>query len=345
MNNSNVLFGGPDKPKNILRDALLKKINAVPSLGKICWVCYYFNEPKLFEALISASRRGVSVELVIDANPRSPEINSACISLFQNQPNVKLVLAKSKPLWEYFTINWHAHLHSKLYYFSHPTPHILAGSYNPTTDTSDISEHLIHKIGDHSTSHNVLVTLEDKHLLTKLLTYINQIQSDHARRWVRFSRLNNRSIDHSSWSINFLPRFTSHPVSSLLASKDNNAKILCAISHLKGPNIIQPLIKASQSGKQIELILDATQRRVAPKLLTQCEKYHIKYTQLKANDDALMHNKFIIYKSDTVDCVLFGSFNWSQRSWWLNHEVIITSFDPHIVSSFETRWQQMLALN
>lgn len=347
---SNTIFGGPDKDKNILRDTLLAHIEALPSNSHTYWMSYYFNEPELFKALISASQRGVKVEIIIEGNARCSHINQACITTLNNHENIKIILARSKPIWEYIGIKWHAHMHSKLYYFSHPTPHAFIGSYNPTADTQSIDEKFIESIGDHTISHNVLVNINDNKLLKNTLNYFHKMQSNQHRRLALFSALNNKlpnieTQENSLESISLLPRLTPHPVNSLLKQKDNNAKILCAISHLKGPNIIKPLINASKAGKQIELILDSSKRRVPQKLLTLLERHHIKYRQLRPNHQhCLMHNKFIIYQSDSTHCVLFGSFNWSMRSWWLNHEIIVTTHNKGVISDFEARWQEMLAL-
>lgn len=343
--NSNVIFGGPDKPKNILRDRLLAEINAVPAKGNIFWVCYYFHDPDLFTALIAAAQRDVKIEIIIDGKPRCPDINQACISLLKNQANIKLILATTKPLWEYFGLNWHAHTHSKIYYFSHPEPHALIGSYNPTSDAIDSNTDMIEKIGDHSISYNTLVKINDAKLLTNILAYFKQLRSDKARYLARYSKLNNQKINCSTWSMGFLPRISKHPISSLFSSNDDNAIIKCAISHFKGPGMLQTLLRACKAGKKVELILDSTQRRVPKILLTQLEQHNIIYRQLTTSKHCLMHNKFIIYKSDNDHCVFFGSFNWSLRSWWLNHEVIVVSRDKQVITSFETRWQQMLALD
>ncbi|MFK7795379.1 MAG: phospholipase D-like domain-containing protein, partial [Gammaproteobacteria bacterium] len=124
-------FGGPDKSKHLLRDILITHIQAVPANGNISWLCYYLNDPYIFQALNDASKRGVKITLTIEGSPRSPSVNQACIDRFNDSP-IKINIIKSKPLWEYFGIDWHSHLHSKLYYFSHPTPQVLVGSYNPT---------------------------------------------------------------------------------------------------------------------------------------------------------------------------------------------------------------------
>ncbi len=202
---SNIHFGGPDKQKHLLRNVLLRHIQAVPCDGNISWVCYYFNDPILFDALIAASKRGVKIDLIIDGNPRSPEVNQLCIETFSalKYPLINIIVAKSKPFWEYIGIHWHAHLHSKLYYFSHPTPQVLIGSYNPTTGDEHLSEHLIQKIGDHSISHNVLVGINDKITVSRLHGYILEIKSSSRRAFARYLRSHNTSHNESNGKLIF----------------------------------------------------------------------------------------------------------------------------------------------
>ena len=343
MNTSSVAyFGGPDKAKHTLRDILLNHIQKVPTNGKIYWMCYYFNEPTLFDALIDASNRGVDIKLVIEGNPRSPEINNACFEILSKQKNINIVTIISKPLWQYLGIHWHSHMHCKMYYFSHPKPCTLIGSYNPTSDMKHINSYLIDEIRDHTTSHNVLVKTYDNKVISNLLKYFDKIYDGSSHH--RFSKLNNINHTCPNWDINFLPRYKSHPISNLLISNDKNANIKCAISHLKGPAIHGPLVKAIKSGKKVELILDSSKRRVNKHSLSNLQQNKIKYHLVTTDKHALMHNKFIIYQSEQEYCVLFGSFNWSSRSWWLNNEIIACCRDKTVIDAFEQRWTEMLAM-
>ena len=338
----NTYFGGPDLEKNALRNILLKHIQNVPANGHICWMCYYFNEPKLFNALIEAAERGVQIELVIDASPRTPEINAACLSMLKNHQCIQIIEVTTMPFWQYLGIDWHGHMHSKMYYFSHPGPHVLIGSYNPTTDSNQIKPDLIEKIGDHTISHNTLIQIDSTSVINLLLRYFKTIKKNTLNN--RFSHLHNNIHCNDNWSIHFLPRWKKHPVITLLKQQDDNAEVKCAISHLKGPGILNPLIHARKKGKHIKLLLDSTARRVSQKQLKSLDKYNILYHQIPMQDQALMHNKFIIYKSEKSNCVMFGSFNWSRRSWWLNHEIIACSYDKNIIAAFEQRWNQMIAI-
>ena len=336
-------FGGPDKSKNLLRDVLINHIEAVPANGNISWLCYYLNDPVILQALIDSSERGVNITLILDGQPRSPGINQACIDLFSQSDNcsIKLTVIRNKPMWEYLGIHWHPHMHSKLYYFSHPTPRVLAGSYNPTAGEEHTDETSLGKIGDHSISHNVLVTIDDQDATDYLHSYIAGMQDNWHRRFARFSSKHNTAFHTQKCTIDFLPRFSKHPVNTLLSKSDSNASVKCAISHFKGPCILKPLKIALKAGKKIELLLESSQRRVPGKYSAFLDNHSIKYYQPGLKKNCLMHSKFILYKSDQEHCVMFGSFNWSTRSWLLNHEVIVCSHDKNVVAAFEQRWHQM----
>ena len=337
-------FGGPDKSKNLLRDILVEHIQAAPAGGDIQWVCYYLNDPVIFQALIDASERGVSIKLTIDGTARSPSINQACITVLSqlNRYPIKINIVKNKPVWEYFGLKWHAHLHSKLYYFSHPTPHVLIGSYNPTAGTEHINQTSINEIGDHSISHNVLVEVDDNDTVKHLKNYIFDLQNTQQRMFARLLPTHNVTFRSQQWSIDFLPSLSANPINTLLSKNHSNANVKCAISHLKGPGILNPIKTALKTGKKIELILESSHRRVAKKHLAFLDKHQIKYYQPTLENDCLMHNKFILYQSDQQHCVMFGSFNWSARSRLLNHEVIACSYDKQIIAAFEQRWHQII---
>lgn len=342
---SSSYFGGPDKPENLLRDQLVKHIHAVPSHGKICWLCYYLNDPVIFEALIDAAKRGVEIDLLIDGRARTTSINQPCIDLFSHadHPSIHLHIANDKPFWEYLGFHWHAHLHSKLYFFSHPTPHVLAGSYNPTAGQNVLNPEHIEAIGDHSISHNVLVNIAQKEMVDRLHDYILCMRRPGYRTFSRYTLSHNRTVTASAWRADFLPRIRRHPIDTLLSKTGRNIHVKCAISHLKGPGILKPLKIAIKKTSKIELLLESSQRRVPEKQLEFLERHRIKYYQPRLIKYCLMHSKFILYQSDQEHCVMFGSFNWSARSRLLNHETVICTHDKEVVTAFEKRWQQMIS--
>ena len=346
LSGSNVNFGGPDLTSNNLRDILLQSIDAIPEGGNIDWMCYYLNDASILQALVKASLRGVAISLFIDASPRLPSINTFSIHYLRKHApeKINVIAAHKKPLWEHMGLNWHPHFHTKLYYFSHPTPQVYIGSYNPTAGANELSEEFIEEIGDHSISHNVLVNVKDGSTVALLREYISNMKKRSFRSLARVIPWHNRTHCTKEWKINFLPVIGAHPIQKLLTTNEE-ANIKCAISHLKGPGIERLLAAALRTGKHLEILLDATERRVPRKILSFLDQNNIQYHQPKLPVNCLMHNKYILYKSDIESKVTFGSFNWSARSRYLNHEIIVTSNNRETVAAFDTRWNQVIASN
>lgn len=344
---SKIYFGGPDLSKNNLRDILLQSIDGTPSDGNINWMCYYLSDIAILNALIEASRRGVAITILIDAHPRVPVINETSINYLREHASgsINLISAHKKPAWEYLGIDWHPHFHTKLYYFSHPTPHLFIGSYNPTAGADELDEHAISEIGDHSISHNVLVRINQANVISVLSKYASNMHGRWFRSFARFTTSHNRTHSSGEWTFNLLPSLCTHPIQKLLTKKDENATIKCAISHLKGPGIRRSLLKALQLGKNVEILIDSTERRVAKEYLSFLEQHRIKYYQPKTAANCLMHNKFILYDSLNESSVMFGSYNWSARSRYLNHEIIATTRENNIISAFKSRWNEITTNN
>ena len=342
---SQIYFGGPDVKKHLLRDLLIEKIHLSQPGGKIIWVCYYLNDPHIIDALLDAAQRNVHVDIIIDSNPRCPSINDELSFKLDalSEGNINITTIKLKNIWNLIGIRWHPHLHSKLYYFSTPHPQALIGSYNPTADSDHLNDKQLSEIGDHSISHNALASITDPYIINKLIKYSNTLKSSTTKFFSRITQLHNRTHNSNQWSINFLPTFSQHPADQLLTKNDNNATIKCAISHLKGPGILRSFKNALNKGKKIEIVLESSERRISKHHLQFLNNQNIQYHQPKLHSHCLMHNKFIIYQSSNEHCVMFGSFNWSTRSRYLNHEIIARTDSPDIVEKFEMRWHKLIS--
>ena len=340
QSNIDIYFGGPDLAKNQLRDTLLASIQKTPSGATIKWLCYYLNDQAILNALINASKRSVNVTLLIDKHPRLPEVNAISIEqlLKHASPTLKLITLEKKPIWHHLGIKWHAHFHSKCYYFSAPTPHIFIGSYNPTAGYPELSIDIIKEIGDHAISHNVLLKITKHTLVSVLIEHINNMQLNTFINKVRFLPSQNHAYLSDEWQIDFLPRLNPHPINKLLKSHHKPANIKCAISHLKGPGIKKTLAKANKKHK-IELLIETSKRRVPQAVLDFLQKHEITTYQPTLPEHCLMHNKFILYDNGDEKKVMFGSFNWSARSKMLNHEIILSTTNQQVYTSFEERWK------
>ena len=139
-----VFFGGPDKPRGLLRNLLAERVDAVPKGGEILWATYYFRDIDLAEALVRAKRRGVTIKVCIEASPRLRAANQ----LVQKQLvslNVRDTDFRS------VTHLLPSHIHEKIYMFSHPSPVAFVGSFNPSGCSLEDAE-AVREIGDQPSS-------------------------------------------------------------------------------------------------------------------------------------------------------------------------------------------------
>ncbi|MBW2144362.1 MAG: hypothetical protein JRG75_08200, partial [Deltaproteobacteria bacterium] len=56
-----------------------------------------------------------------------------------------------------------------------------------------------------------------------------------------------------------------------------------------------------------------------------------------------MHNKFVLAEKGRQRWVIFGSFNWTMRSYWLNHEIGVISTNVRLFEAFARRWEIIAA--
>jgi len=137
MSDSQVHFGGPDRPVGLLRDLLAERVAAVPAGGSIDWVTYYFRDRRLAAALVEAHERGVDVRVTLDGHPRTPHANAAVIEMLEAGLGDRLRVVRGRldgtPLGKISR----PRLHEKLYCFSHPAPVAFVGSFNPSGDVPE----------------------------------------------------------------------------------------------------------------------------------------------------------------------------------------------------------------
>ena len=50
-----------------------------------------------------------------------------------------------------------------------------------------------------------------------------------------------------------------------------------------------------------------------------------------------MHLKFVLVEDHDKVWSIFGSFNWTKPSFWLNHEIAAISSDPVLFKAFSDR--------
>jgi hypothetical protein len=131
LQRQSVLPGLLRRPR-LLRDILDLHISAVPPGGEILWPTYYFRDEALADSLLKAKKRGVRLRLALEERPRTGRANLSVLEMLQDGENlgsdcraVRQVLPDNL-LWK------RPRLHIKLYYFSHPEPHLLVDTFKPS---------------------------------------------------------------------------------------------------------------------------------------------------------------------------------------------------------------------
>jgi phosphatidylserine/phosphatidylglycerophosphate/cardiolipin synthase-like enzyme len=343
MSDSQVYFGGPDRPVGFLRDLLAERVAQVPAGGSIDWVTYYFRDRRLADALIEARERGVDVRVTLDGHPRTPKANDAVIEMLEAGLGGGLRVVRGRldgtPLGKIAR----PRLHEKLYCFSHPTPVAFVGSFNPSSDSPESEPEVIEVIGDHDRAHNLLVELGHPDLVHALRDHARSLQLARHGCSDRFASSANRRLQHGGYSVYFWPRARRHPVMELLLDLERGSRVRIAASHISGSSSLSGFCALAARGLKIEILTEATHRRVPLKVEQRLAHAGISLRRLTADEWVPMHNKFVLIETSNLKATIFGSFNWSEPSYRFNREIGVSTEDPLLFKAFADRWDQLAA--
>jgi len=340
---NDIHFGGPNLPSGKLRDLLADRISQVPFGGAIDWVTYYYRDRRLAEELLRAQRRGVKVTVTLEGRPRTVSANDAVIAMLDGPDGLgrgfRTVSLRGIPISS--GKQWKPHLHEKLYYFSHPKPVVYIGSFNPSGDDPEEEPEIINEIGDQDRGHNALVGLYDPAIVKCLRDNARWLSRTRHYMFHRFSFNANCKFKGGDTDIHFWPRVRPHPILHFLRRIGPGANIRIAASHIKGTRIAKALIGLVHRGANLEVLADPTLRRVPAEIEQMLLDAGIKFQRLNHSCRAPMHNKFVLAEINNQRWVIFGSFNWTTRSYWLNYEIGAISANRHLFDAFADRWEAM----
>jgi phosphatidylserine/phosphatidylglycerophosphate/cardiolipin synthase-like enzyme len=343
LGNYEVHFGGPDLPAYRLRDLLAERIAAVPPGGAIDWVTYYFRDRMLAEELLRAYRQGVKVTLTLEKHPRTAHANDMVIAMLSGRSGLgsgfRSLSLRKIPIP--FGKARRPHLHEKLYCFSHPKPVAFVGSFNPSGDGPDDDRAIIDEIGDQDRGHNVLVGLSDPVLVERLVEHARWIHGARFLLLSRFSKCANRAIRGKDIEIHFWPRVRPHPVLQFLRPLGSKARIRIAASHLKGASVVKAILELAATGASVEILAEPTLRRVPLEVERMLTQAGIPFRRVTHPEGLPMHNKFVLAEKGSQRWVMFGSFNWTGRSFRLSHEIIAISANGKLFDAFARRWEAL----
>ena len=343
MSDSQVHFGGPDRPVGFLRDLLAERVTRVAAGGSIDWVTYYFRDRRLADALVEARERGVDVRVTLDGHPRTPHANDAVIEILEAGLGSGLRIVRGRldgtPLGKISR----PRLHEKLYCFSHPSPVAFVGSFNPSGDFPEAEPEVIEVIGDHDRAHNLLVELGHPDLVRTLKDHAQGLHAARHGCSDRFAASANRRFEHGGYSVYFWPRARRHPIMEMLIGLERGSRLRIAASHISGSSSLNGFCSLAARGVKIEILTESSHRRVPVEAEQKLIHAGISVRRLTADEWVPMHNKFVLVEASSLKATIFGSFNWSEPSYRFNREIGVTTEDPLLFEAFADRWDQLAA--
>lgn len=339
--NAEIFFGGPDQPRGRLRDILAERVRAVPAGGAIDWVTYYFRDRRLAEELLRARGRGVEVRLTLQGAPRTAAANECVLAMLRGPQGLgaglRVVSLPGLPAPPGRA--WKPQLHEKLYCFSHPRPIAFVGSFNPSGDTPEERPDLISEIGDQDCGHNMLVGLAEPALLEPLVRHARRLHRQPPGLLYRFRAEANRAARGSDTEIHFLPGRRRHPVARFLDRFGAGARVRIAASHIHGRRPLAVLLGLARRGAAVTVMSEASLRRVPAAAEARLAAAGIAFQRVGHAHGAPMHLKFTLVEDGGRCWSVFGSYNWTTPSFWLNHEIAAISTAPEIFTALVERWQ------
>ena len=335
-----IFFGGPDCRPRVLRDILDSHVSAVPPGGEVFWATYYFRDEALADSLVKAKKRGVRVRLALEANPRTARANLQVFNMLRGADNLG---GDCRPLRHNWSDNlrWKKpRLHIKLYYFSHPEPHVLVGTFNPSGNQPE-DPHMVAEIGDQDRGHNYLVEITDSRLVLPLREHLLLLHGGPHGPWERLLPRNNRVLTAGDSRIYLFPRLGRDVIRRKLLTLPKGTILRMAVSHLNDEKIGKTLLQLAKRGVEIEILAHDTERRV-PRWIENMLGGHLVFRRYRNCQGLPMHNKFILIDTTGGREVIFGSMNLSNNSLYANHELLVVSGDHFLYDNFRNRWEQML---
>lgn len=334
-----VFFGGPDLQPRLLRDLLESRVSAVPPAGEILWATYYFRDEALATALVRAKSRGVRVRLTLEACPRTEHANISVLDMLRQDATLG---HDCRPLRHCLPDNllWKKpRLHLKLYYFSHPKPHMLFGTFNPSGNRPE-DPRMMAEIGDQDRGHNYLVEITDPRLVSPLRDHLLRLHEHPHGPWERLLPANNRLLSSGETGIYLFPRLRRDVIRRNLLNLPKGATLRMAISHLNDRGAGNMLLHLARQGVRIEILCHDTERRV-PQWMETLLDGHLLFRRYRHPEGLPMHNKFILIDTPRRREVMFGSMNLSRNSLHANHELLAVSRNSSLYDAFLARWEAM----
>lgn len=157
----------------------------------------------------------------------------------------------------------------------------------------------------------------------------------------RFSKQANQIVRGTETTIHFRPSLQAHPVIRFLNAFGSGAHVRIAASHIRTKRAVEVMAGLAKRGAAVEIIAERTFRRVTPRVEQSLLTAGIRFMRRRSADGLPMHLKFVLVENRGQVWSIFGSFNWTKPSFWLNHEIIAISTNYQLYHAFLDRWKML----
>src|SRR5262249_27232066 len=128
-----------------------------------------------------------------------------------------------------------SHIHEKIFIFSHPSPVVFVGSFNPSGSSLEDAE-AIREIGDQDAGHNYLVEITDPMIFDALRRHVRWLTESRHGIFERYAPEANENPRSREMSVFFFPRRDSAVLPKLLAEHQYD-RIRVATSHFRDRSV------------------------------------------------------------------------------------------------------------
>lgn len=277
----------------------------------------------------------------MEGNPRTVDVNSRVREMLEGDKALGHGLRDLDHKMRDIRSIKKCRLHEKLYYFSHPTPNVLVGTFNPSGNTPEDPE-ILSEIGDQDRGHNVLAEIRDPVLVRGLHKHAQNLFSSTHGPWECLLPRLNRVLVSGKTRILFFPRVRWRDFNGLFDRLDPKSRLRIAVSHLNDPKVCKKLFSLARQGARVEVLAHDTERRVPAWVEEQMRENGIIFNRYVHPEGLPMHNKFMLFETPGRKTLAFGSMNLSIRSLRANHELLVVTEEPELYKSMEQRWQLMM---
>ena len=280
--------------------------------------------------------------MVVEGAPRKRKANKAVARELGQRTGIGFGFHKFKPPKWLGEAKPKPHLRSKIYVFSHPEPHVLIGSFNPSGNGVDDDPKIIEAIGDQDQGHNLLVEIHDRVIVKAMRRQVSRL------RWLGWHALARNHPEHQrvfagddirAW---IFPRRRPGAIEPLFTMLGEGDRLRVAMSHIKTEHGLDLLCGAAKRGVQLHVILHHTHRRAPIETEDALRKAGADVLRYRHPLELPMHAKFMLMDrpSDPGSRVYstYGSLNLNERSLLINHEVFVQDHCRDVFAQLEDRW-------